>query len=434
MCVLSKSMVLCSLIITACSSFDLDQKSSGKSEGLVIVYESGKNFVSYSEKAYLDIPQKPEMFKNQIDVEDLRSRQKVLNKDFDRLFFSPWTKKNAKILPAGFRGSYFGENLRKVSKKDSRFIRTNIKYRSSVFEKGIIIRNTMAKIWPIRSQMFSNLKNPGDSYPFDANIQSLMRLGTPVIIRFISNDGLWAFVSSYAFSGWVSRHDVAYVNKNFIKKYMAYTKTVAVKDNIVLTCKGRFLNRADIGTVLPRDKKSLLCPYKNFDGFAKLVRCDASGFVKKPLAFTAENAVNIAKQFVGQKYGWGGYLNLRDCSMLTMDYCTTFGVPIARNGKSQLTQGNHMILPLQNKAKFILNRGRPFLTLVGSKGHVMLYIGEYNNKPVFLHNIWGAPRGSGHKSRYIIGKTVLTSSDFGKDIRHEGNCKLEKIITMIRFI
>lgn len=423
-----RPLIGCFLLVAACTSFDAEHSNK-----LIITHKSGQCIIDESSDAILDVPQNLRLFGSQIDEKNLRNRQKELNKKFDKLFFSPWTSKNKEVSPASFSGDYFGANLHRLSQKDSEYIRNNIEDRTSVKKKGIIIRNTMAKLWPTESQLFSDLKNPGDSYPFDSNIQSLMRLGTPVKITAVSKNGLWAFASSYAFSGWVSMHDVAYVNESFVKTYMANPKVVAVKDGIVIKLKGRFLNRADIGTVLVRDKKGLLCPYKGFNGFARLIRCDDSGFSQKPLKFTAKNAIKIAEQFLGQKYGWGGYLNLRDCSMLTMDYCTTFGIPLARNANVQLFEGNCVNLS-KNSASFILKHGKPFLTLVGCKGHVMLYVGKYNNKPVFLHNVWGAPKTPGQKSRYVIGKTVLTTSDFGKNIKETKNCKLEDIITMMKFI
>jgi len=416
----------CCLLVTTCTFFETEQSNK-----LVISHESGKCFINESFDTILDMPQNLRFFASQIDTKDLRSRQEALNKKFDKLFFSPWTDGSKQVSPERFSKNYFAENLHKLSHKDVEYIRNNIKFRTSVDKKGIIVKNTMAKLWPTDSQLFGDLKNPGDSYPFDSNIQSLIRLGTPVRITAISEDKLWAFISSYAFSGWVSRHDVACVNEQFIKKYMSHQKVVAVKDGIIMEYNNKFLNRADIGTVLVKDKKGVLCPYKEFNGFAKLIHCDASGFAEKPFEFTSENAVKIAEQFLGQKYGWGGYLNLRDCSMLTMDYCTTFGIPLSRNAVAQLLRG--ICLPKKN-ASLILKYGKPFLTLVGSKGHVMLYVGKYNNKPVFLHNLWGAPKKPGRKDRYVIGKTVLTTSDFGKNMEETGNRKLEDTITIMRSI
>lgn len=421
-----RPIIGCCLLVTACTFFETDHSNK-----LVISHESGKCFINESFDTILDMPQDLRFFASQIDAKDLRSRQEALNKKFDKLFFSPWTEESEQIFPEQFSRNYFVENLHKLSHKEVEYISSNIKCCTFVDKKGIIVRNTMTKLWPTDSQLFSNLKNPGDSYPFDSNTQSLIRLGVPVRITAISKDKLWAFVSSYAFSGWVSRNDVACVSERFIKKYMSHQKVVAVKDGIVMEYKDKFLSRADIGTVLVKDKKGVLCPYKEFKGFAKLIRCDASGFAEKPFEFTAENAIKITEQFLGQKYGWGGYLNLRDCSMLTMDYCTTFGIPLSRNAVAQLLRGTR--LPKKN-ASLILKYGKPFLTLVGNKGHVMLYVGEYNNKPAFLHNLWGGPKKPEQIDRYVIGKTVLTTSDFGKDIEETENYKLEDTITVMRSI
>lgn len=404
-----------------------------RANNLVIKHESGECIINQAVTEVLDVPQDLHLFMSQIDEKGLGERQKEMNEQFDAMFLSPWTKKSEKIVFRSFSEDYFSENLHKLSNKDAEYIKTNIKDSIPIEENGVIVKNTMAKFWPTDSQLFENLKNPGDSYPFDININSLIRLGTPVKITAISKDKLWAFVSCYVFSGWVSMHDVAYVDKHFIQAYVSYPKVVATRDTIAITYKDRFLNRADIGTILIADDKNLLCPYKSFDGFAKLINCDAQGFTKKPLKFTAENAIKISEQFLGQKYGWGGYLNLRDCSALTMDYCTTFGIPSERDAGPQLFSGNYKLLS-EKKASLILDQGKPFLTLVGNKGHIMLYVGKYDNKPVFLHNIWGAPKKLEQNSRYIIGRTVLTTSEFGKEIEETGKRKLEDIITVMKFI
>ncbi|MBO7537535.1 MAG: SH3 domain-containing protein [Alphaproteobacteria bacterium] len=427
----SKCLVGCFLLAAICSCYSV--KNQFDSNGLIIRHESGKCIIDESSDSVLDVPQDLKFFASQIDGQKFMLRQKELDKEFDKRFFSPWTDEPKKISPESFTGDYYCENLHKLSQKDAEYIKSNIKNGVLIEKKGIIIKNTLQKIWPTDSQLFENLKNPGDSYPFDINIQSLVHLGTPVRIMLISKDGLWAFVSWYAYSGWVSMHDVAYVDEQFIETYISHPKVVAVRDATTIMYKDRFLNRADIGTVLPGDGKHVQCPYKNFDGFAKLISCNAQGFTKKPFEFTSENVIKITEQFLGQKYGWGGYLNLRDCSSLTMDYCTIFGIPSERNARSQLFSGTHENLK-ENKALVILKKGKPFLTLVGSKGHVMLYVGQYEGKPVFLHNIWGAPKKPGQMSRYVIGKTILTTSDFGKNIEETGNSKLENIIAVMKFL
>lgn len=401
--------------------------------GVVIIQEEGRNIISTSSDNVVDVPQNLGIFRSQIRVKSIQKRQQKLNKEFDQAYFSPW-KDNIKIaIPSKFSGSFYCENLHKISKSEFLSIKNNIACAKTVNLNGIIIRSTMAKRWPTESQFFESLKRPGDSYPFDSNIQSLIRFGVPVKITAISQDGLWAFVNSYAFSGWVSMNDVAYVDKDFIKQFQSNKMAVAIYDKIAITHKSAFVSRADIGTVLPQKGRNVLCPHKKSNGYAELVPCSSSGFVPKPLQFTASNVMHIAKQFLGQKYGWGGYLNLRDCSMLTMDFFTTFGILIARNGNSQLTQGQFTKLT-GNKSAFIKKHAIPFLTVVGKKGHVMLYVGQYNGQPVFLHNIWGVPMKPGLKTRYVIGKTVLTSTKFGAGVIPNETRSLGEIIELMRVL
>ena len=81
-----------------------------------------------------------------------------------------------------------------------------------------------------------------------------------------------------------------------------------------------------------------------------------------------------------------------------------------------------------------MKNGVPFLTLVGKKGHVMLYVGHYKNKPVFMHNIWAVPSKFGSADRYVIGKTVLTSSQFGGDVSSDKTRSLEEAISLMRVL
>lgn len=407
--------------------------SHNEIEWTVINHEEGSCFVSDSVMTVMDVPQDLEIFKSQIRTEEFRERQAQLNAKFDRMYFTPW--KNDFVIgePCEFTENFFCENLQKLSADDIQVIRNNIQYRKPMNQKAIIVRNTPVKVWPTDSQLFADIRKPGDSYPFDSNINSFIKLGTPVRLQAISQDGLWGYIGCYAFSGWMSLHDLAYVDEKFIQEFTFHKNAVAVNDGAIIKYKNKFFNRADIGTILPYDGNYVLCPYKKADGFAEIVRCVSSDFRIKPFKFSADNVVHICKQFLGQKYGWGGYLNSRDCSMTTMDYCTVFGIPLGRNTSGQLHRGKYFNLQ-KNQVAFIIKNAVPFLTLAGRKGHVMLYVGIYKNHPVFLHNTWGMPRRASVKDRYVIGRTVLTSSQFSSDVLSDESVKLGDSITLVRIL
>ena len=64
----------------------------------------------------------------------------------------------------------------------------------------------------------------------------------------------------------------------------------------------------------------------------------------------------------------------------------------------------------QEKEKYIIEYGIPFLSLIYLPGHIMLYVGQNNGKPVFFHNVMGMCRFD-TKGRFVAGKTVLSHGD-----------------------
>jgi len=49
----------------------------------------------------------------------------------------------------------------------------------------------------------------------------------------------------------------------------------------------------------------------------------------------------------------------------------------------------------------------------------MLYVGEKDGKPLIMHNIWGLRTKSfwGKEGRFILGKTLISGMELGRDIR-----------------
>ena len=75
----------------------------------------------------------------------------------------------------------------------------------------------------------------------------------------------------------------------------------------------------------------------------------------------------------------------------------------------------------------ILDKGVPFLTVIWMPGHIMLYVGTHQGKPLVFHNTWGlrTQSASGGESRLIIGKAVITTLEPGQELpdlaRPKGN-------------
>jgi hypothetical protein len=65
----------------------------------------------------------------------------------------------------------------------------------------------------------------------------------------------------------------------------------------------------------------------------------------------------------------------------------------------------------------IQTKGRPFVSLIHFPGHIGLYLGTHEGKPVILHSTWG------HKTRkgaveggLIIGRSVITTLKAGSGL------------------
>ena len=228
----------------------------------------------------------------------------------------------------------------------------------------------------------------------------------PLKVIAISQDKYWCFVSSHICSGWVNIKDIAYVDDGFVKKYLSYSLGACTREHTIIDNGNGFINFAEIGTILPLEKGKILCPFRKINGYAGIVLCSRANFKRMPVIFCSSNVRDIAFQFLGQKYGWGGDFESRDCSMLTMDFFSVFGIYIPRNSKGQLSDG-YVFKSQENKEGKIL-KAIPWLTIVGKPGHVMLYIGQYNNKPVLLHNVFGFKILG--NSRFVIGRTYLATT------------------------
>lgn len=377
-----------------------------------IDYTNGSSIIS--EKLITEIkekvPQDAEFFASQIPENIIRlvqDKQFELYNHYYRVYFSPWTELKNDLPTNDFSicNSYH-ENNRMYPLKNKTALINNVKNAHYIDKKAIVVNDTIIKLFPTNSMFFKNMNNPGDYYPFDLNIMSRVKVGVPLKAIAISQDKQWCFVSCPFFSGWICLKDMAYVDNDFVKKYQSYPLGVCIKENTTIDNGNGFINSAEIGTILPLKDSKVLCPVRNAHGYAELVQCNSANFTIMPIKFNITNVKDIANQFLTQEYGWGGYLGHRDCSMLTMDFFSVFGICLPRNGNAQLMTNDNIKLQ-RNKRKQILELAIPWITIAGKPGHVMLYVGEYKGNPVFFHNIYALRNKRNPYDRIIIGDTVF---------------------------
>ena len=123
------------------------------------------------------------------------------------------------------------------------------------------------------------------------------------------------------------------------------------------------------------------------------------------LPFTPRNIITQAFKFLGQRYGWGGMFNARDCSAFIMDNFRTMGVMLPRNageqGKLALGAMHHMPESMSLEDRKKLFDSLPPAVPIYMDGHAMLYLSKYNNDYYIIHDFAGysAPDETGEFKR-----------------------------------
>lgn len=377
-------------------------------------------------------------------------------------FFAPWdnpapiSQSAARwAIDIALKNPGFGENLLPNSLKfikdleqESNFLALN-----EISKKAIIINETAIRAVPSDKPRFLDPRANGEGYPFDYWQNSNIYANTPILVLHFSKSGEWAFAQTPLGAGFIKVRDFAFVSELQIKALKKAALFVPKNDNVILSHKnGTFAARARIGSlafgrnlntdsiessktlnkksknIVKKAKKDSIKKIGNnlpnavqigFWGFirdefgnAKEVPLlgDNSSFSAFALNFSPSAFAELAQNLIGEKYGWGGSLGNRDCSMLLRDLFSHFGIFLERNSAAQMKQNfkldsmrNETSANAENNDGFIdlngLNYGHkkaqilqnaiPFATLLGAKGHIMLFLGEKDGNIFILHDSWG---------------------------------------------
>jgi cell wall-associated NlpC family hydrolase len=262
---------------------------------------------------------------------------------------------------------------------------------------------------------------PGEGYPFDYFQHTSTPPGTPVYITNVSKNGQWVLVDGPLTAGWVPARDVARVNAAFMERWQSQPLAAIVRDGTVV---GRI--NADIGALLPLavdaapglDRAlSVFYPVKRVSGRVEMIRGTLApgAATAVPLPLTPQAVAEVGNPMLGQAYGWGGLDGRRDCSALTRDLFTPFGIHLPRHSASQAQAGRIIELNgLSNAEKeaLIFAEGIPFRSLIWLRGHIGVYLGTYKGRGMLFHNMWGLrikDAYGGCNNRAIVGRGVITT-------------------------
>jgi cell wall-associated NlpC family hydrolase len=252
-----------------------------------------------------------------------------------------------------------------------------------------------------------------------------------LLVTHLSADGAWHYVESGFVAGWVPAGDLAWADDAFRKAYQTGSYAVLLHDNVSLRdAVGNFLVQSHIGALFPvaaqaDNSLQLLVPGRDADGHAVVklatVAMDVAGL--KPLALQPDRIAELANRMLGQRYGWGGLYENRDCSATMRDLLTPFGVWLPRNSADQAKSAGTFLdlagLDAESKRQRLLQQGVPFYTLLWFKGHIGLYLGPdpASGEPLLLHNFWGVRTTDwrGREGRAVVGRLAITSLHPGEE-------------------
>lgn len=415
----------------------------------------------------LDVYAKNSGQNNRLISQDEQSRQVAR---FDRIFFGPWemrkTSMRKRDVAAVFgkaRGYKQGNERWTQVEWDAMARNANLKNFPSRAQAAITVRNTDLREMPTHLTRFSEPTPDPRANPFDYFQYSLLPLGTPVLIAHTSNDGRWHFVECPIAGGWVDAEDLALVDNSFASLYRNASFAAIVRDNVPLAgqpsqygASAPAQQSVSIGTILPMlafgaaegsvvagktdaPPVTLLAPVKDANGMANTapVTVSSADVVARPLPLTPDNVAAVGNVMMGQRYGWGGMFGERDCSALTRDLLTPFGLWLPRNSGGQARVGSVSSLEgmtAREKEETIMRYGVPFLSLVGMRGHIMLYVGKYNGRPAIFHNVWGVRtvEGNDNNARFVVGRAVVTSITPGDELKnlYRGTTFVDRLRTL----
>ncbi len=240
-------------------------------------------------------------------------------------------------------------------------------------------------------------------------------IGTKVLVVHESKDQKWYFVVSPNYYGWVLKEGIALGN---IEDFVPFSEE---NPFVVVTSKGMEVDQhyLDMSVRLPlikeeKDTYQVALPIKAEDrlGIKEITLSKTDSYLGY-LPYTALNLYSQALKYEGTIYAWGGKEKGVDCSSFISNVFRTFGFNFPRNTSSQNTSVGK-IIDVTDKIKLeklSLIEQHP-LSLLYQKGHVMLYLGVFEDKHYIIHangSTWDVSITPLEESSYLqaINKIVL---------------------------
>jgi|GEM_PF-132702 Cell wall-associated hydrolases (invasion-associated proteins) len=396
------------------------------------------------------IPQDVKSFAGKFQQTIDADTQHRLAQRFGQQYFAPWTMAEPlfnvhatteKITQLA-AGTWYGESRLPVepARMQSLLDLADWEHFPSVNQPGTMIKPAFIRILPTNRPFYET----PDDVPFDRLQFAEAKPNEPVRILHTSKDGAWLHIETSYANGWVDSDAVRLADPSIRNRMINAKQIVVIRDFAELrTPKGTVLPQPKIGTLYPlvreeQDHWVINTASAGDDQHAVLVtaRISKNEARRHPMVLDAEAATRIGNELLKVPYGWGDLYRNRDCSATTRDFFLAFGIWLPRNSHRQINSGPFVPLaglPAATKENRIRDEALPFRTILHHQGHIMLYVGMHDNKPVVLHTVWAlryTPAGCAEK-KTVIGRTILSTLEAGKELPLTKGTLLDRLDGML---
>ncbi|MFW6001215.1 MAG: SH3 domain-containing protein [Halanaerobium sp.] len=369
-------------------------------------YQRAKRFGQ--EELFLNLEDYPEFL-------SIKSIKKIMDIEYKpaELEQKSYFDRHGKEL-SGAQKKMIIENLNQADLEDE--VRADRKVKFAVLIKRSSIKKYPTDIFLAADQISTDL---------DRNQLTALSVGTPCAVLAESRDQNWLFIQAKLYKGWVKKENTAFAqSKKEALSYLKSDRFLVVAESRVETEPNPFagdisnvlfqmgdkiplLKNEEIPDSLPENNPqaqsaegcyAVWLPTRSEAGnleYKKALLARSNDLNEGFLPYTRENIIKEAFKLLGERYGWGGLFNRRDCSRFIMDIYRTVGIGLPRDsGAAQQKIAAGKIIEIRGDIKTrksILNKlqaGDPLYM----KGHAVMYLGERNGEHYLIHSASGYSR------------------------------------------
>lgn len=380
-----------------------------------------------------------------------------IQKKYNTKYFSVWNmdKPREKIesivwpFVAFTSSRSYAENLQlhKQSFFDEMVQSANFAEYATLNKKGVTLREVDLRAFPTTRPLLRDPSLAGEGFPFDYLQNSAVHANSPIFISHYSEDREWAYVFSSFASGWIKNNEFVILEDEDRGFWQSAQQIYIIKEGIAIyDASGDFLYKSKIGmsfAIISEDEISYkaltVASHIGTKAIYSTSIISKEIATKEPLNLSIDNLPSIVREVSKTNYGWGGMYEQRDCSSMLRDMFTPFGIWLPRNSAQQSKVGKVISLKDMNedeKTRVIKEKGVPFQTLLYKKGHVVLYVGTYNDDIVVFHNTWGIKtKKDGVEGRLVIGRAIFSTLKLGHGLEYfDETSELIRNITSMNII